>query len=316
MHIRSGLLFLLLSLFIFQGRSQDSTAVSWEIHSLKSGSNYQLIFNVHVKPGWQLYGPNQDLNGTPSMELNFADSSFSINSPFITEGISVKHEVALFNNASYFLYPDDAKFSLPLQIKGTVPAQLFGTLNFYYGKADSFYSGNYGFHVALEGGVNKISRIRINSFDLKHPVSSCGDTGTAGKGLLSIFLLGLLGGFIALLTPCVFPLIPLTVSFFTKNSSQGSGKGHAFLYGFFIFLIYILLSLPFYLVDHLNPEILNTISTSVWLNLFFFAIFVVFAISFFGYFEITLPGTVANSVDSKSGGTTLLGIFFMALTLA
>ena len=314
MHIRSGLLFLLFSLFFFHGRSQDSSAVSWEIHSLKSGSNYQLIFNVHVKPGWQLYGPNQDLNGTPSMELNFADSSFSINSPFITEGISVKHAVALFNNASYFLYPDDAKFSMPLQIKGIVPAQLFGTLNFYYGKADSFYSGNYSFHVALEGGVNKISRIRINSFDLKHPVSSCGDTGTAGKGLLSIFLLGLLGGFIALLTPCVFPLIPLTVSFFTKNGTQG--KTHAFLYGFFIFLIYILLSLPFHLLDHTDPEILNNISTNVWLNLAFFVIFVVFAISFFGYFEITLPGSVANSVNNKSGGTSIAGIFFMALTLA
>ena len=112
----------------------------------------------------------------------------------------------------------------------------------------------------------------------------------------------------------MFPLIPLTVSFFTKSSS--SGKAHAFLYGFFIFLIYILLSLPFYLLDHVNPEILNTISTSIWLNLFFFLIFVVFAISFFGYFEITLPGSVANSVNSKSGGTSLLGIFFMALTLA
>ena len=139
---RSGLLFLLFSLFFFQGRSQDSTAVTWNIHSLKSGGNYQLIFNVHVKPGWQLYGPNQDLSGTPSMELNFADSSFSVNSPFITEGISVKHAVALFNNASFFLYPDDAKFSIPLQIKGTVPARVFGSLNYYYGKADSFYSGS------------------------------------------------------------------------------------------------------------------------------------------------------------------------------
>jgi thiol:disulfide interchange protein DsbD len=250
------------------------------------------------------------------MELNFADSSFSVNPPFITEGRSEKHSLILFNNASFILYPGDAKFSIPLKIKGAVPARVFGSLNYYYGKADSFYSGNFAFNAALEGGKNTESRIRINSFDLKHPVSPCGDKGTAGKGLVSIFLLGLLGGFIALLTPCVFPLIPLTVSFFTKSGSQGSGKAHAFLYGFFIFLIYVLLSLPFYLLDHINPEILNTISTSIWLNLFFFVIFVVFAISFFGYFEITLPGSVANSVNSKSGGTTLVGIFFMALTLA
>jgi cytochrome c biogenesis protein CcdA/thioredoxin-related protein len=312
---RSGLLFLF-SVFFFCGYSQDSTAVTWDIHSLKSGGNYQLIFDVHVKQGWQLYGPNQDLSGTPSMELSFADSSFSVHSPFLTEGISVKHAIALFNNASYLLYPDEAKFSIPLGIRGVVPARVFGSLNYYYGKADSFYSGTYTFNTALEGGITKTSRIRINSFDLKHPISSCGDTGTAGKGLLSIFLLGLLGGFIALLTPCVFPLIPLTVSFFTKSGTQGGGKGHAFMYGFFIFLIYVLLSLPFHLLDHTDPEILNNISTNVWLNLLFFVIFVIFAISFFGYFEITLPGSVANSVNNKSGGTTVAGIFFMALTLA
>jgi cytochrome c biogenesis protein CcdA/thioredoxin-related protein len=313
---KTGLFFLLLSLFFFQGNSQDSTAISWTSHSAKSANGeYQLVFSVHIKPGWQLYAPNQDLSGTPSMELNFADSSFSVSSPFAGEGKSEKHAIAVFDNASFVVYTGDAKFSIPLKIKGIIPAQVFGSLNYYYGKSDSFYSGNYGFNVGLEGGINKESRIRINSFDLKHPVNPCGDTGTAGKGLLSIFLLGLLGGFIALLTPCVFPLIPLTVSFFTKSGSRGGGKAHAFLYGFFILLIYVLLSLPFHLLDHTDPEILNNISTNVWLNLLFFVIFVVFAVSFFGYFEITLPGGVANSVGSKSG-TGIAGIFFMALTLA
>jgi cytochrome c biogenesis protein CcdA/thioredoxin-related protein len=315
MYKRSGLLLLLICIFLFNGNSQDSTAVKWQTHTEKTESGeYHIVFDAQIKPGWHLYGPDQDLSGTPSLELNFTDSSFSSKPPFVTEGKSEKRPVALFDNASFLLYSGQAKFSVPVRIKGTIPARVFGSLNYFYGKEDSFYSGNFAFSTALEGGLNSVSRIRINSFDLKNPVSPCGDSGTAGKGLLSIFLLGLLGGFIALLTPCVFPLIPLTVSFFTKSSS--SGKAHAFLYGFFIFLIYVLLSLPFYLLDHVNPEILNTISTSVWLNLFFFLIFVVFAISFFGYFEITLPGSVANSVNSKSGGTSLLGIFFMALTLA
>jgi cytochrome c biogenesis protein CcdA/thioredoxin-related protein len=316
MYKRSGLLLLLLSLFFSKGNSQDSTAITWQAQTTDSDSgSYLLIFTAKIKPGWQLYSPNQDLNGTPSMEINFADSSFSVTLPFMfVNGISEKKKVALFNDSSFLIYNSGAGFSIPLNIKGTVPSHLFGSLIYYYGKADSFYSGNFSFNASIQGGEDMSSRIRINSFDLKHPVSPCGDSGTAGKGLLSIFLLGLLGGFIALLTPCVFPLIPLTVSFFTKSSS--SGKAHAFLYGFFIFLIYVLLSLPFYLLDHINPEILNTISTSIWLNLFFFLIFVVFAISFFGYFEITLPGSVANSVNSKSGGTSLLGIFFMALTLA
>ncbi|HEV3221882.1 MAG TPA: cytochrome c biogenesis protein CcdA [Puia sp.] len=316
MYKRSGLLLLLIILFFIRGKSQDSSAVTWKVKTSDSDNgNYLLIFTAKIKPGWQLYSPNQDLNGTISMEINFVDSSFSVTPPFkLVGGKSEMKKVALFNDSSFLIYNSGADFSIPLNIKGTVPSHLFGSLIYYYGKADSFYSGNFSFNATILEGENVSSRIRINSFDLKHPVSPCGDSGTAGKGLLSIFLLGLLGGFIALLTPCVFPLIPLTVSFFTKSSS--SGKAHAFLYGFFIFLIYILLSLPFYLLDHVNPEILNTISTSIWLNLFFFLIFVVFAISFFGYFEITLPGSVANSVNSKSGGTSLLGIFFMALTLA
>ena len=171
--------------------------------------------------------------------------------------------------------------------------------------------------MALQGGVSQTARIKINSIDILHPQENCGDEGTEGKSLWGIFILGLLGGFIALLTPCVFPLIPLTVSFFTKRSgSRRKGIQNAMLYGFFIFIIYILLSLPFHLLDQTDPEILNNISTNVWLNIIFFVIFVVFAISFFGYFEITLPGNLASGADSKAGVTSFIGIFFMALTLA
>jgi cytochrome c biogenesis protein CcdA/thioredoxin-related protein len=316
MRIRSAFFLFLFSFIFLQGYSQDSTAITWQVQTSNTDSgNYLLIFNVHIKPGWQLYSPNQDLSGTPSMEVSFADSTFSVTPPFMfAEGKSEKKKIALFNDSSFFVYHSGADFSIPLNIKGTVPANVFGSLIYYYGKSDSFYTGNYSFHAKILDGVEKASRIKISSFDLKHPISDCGDTGTAGKGLLSIFLLGLLGGFIALLTPCVFPLIPLTVSFFTKT--KGNGKAHAFLYGIFIFLIYVLLSLPFHLLDHTDPEILNNISTNVWLNLTFFVIFVVFAISFFGYFEISLPGSVANSVNNKSGGTSITGIFFMALTLA
>ena len=133
-----------------------------------------------------------------------------------------------------------------------------------------------------------------------------------------IFGLGFIGGLIALLTPCVFPMIPLTVSFFTKQTKQKSkGIANALLYGFFIVLIYFLLSLPFHLFNSVDSQILNTIATNIWLNVFFFVIFVFFAFSFFGYYELTLPSSWANKMDSASskvGGG--LGIFFMALTLA
>ncbi|WP_315820909.1 cytochrome c biogenesis protein CcdA [Paraflavitalea speifideaquila] len=134
---------------------------------------------------------------------------------------------------------------------------------------------------------------------------------------MGIFILGFLGGLIGLLTPCVFPMIPLTVSFFTKQSpTRSKGIFNAVMYGVFILLIYVILSIPFHFLDSNNPEILNTISTNIWLNLFFFVVFVVFALSFFGLFEIGVPGGLANKTDSKAGTGGLVGIFFMALTLA
>ncbi len=138
------------------------------------------------------------------------------------------------------------------------------------------------------------------------------------KSNISIFFLGFLGGLIALLTPCVFPMIPLTVSFFTKSASNTQkGLANSVMYGVFIFLIYFLLSLPFHVLDSLDPEILNNISTNVTLNIIFFVIFIAFAFSFFGYFELTLPHSWSAALDSKAnsiGG--LIGVFFMALTLA
>lgn len=140
----------------------------------------------------------------------------------------------------------------------------------------------------------------------------------SSNSLWMLFGLGFIGGFIALFTPCVFPLIPLTVSFFTKHSGNRSkGIRNALLYGFFIVFIYFLLSLPFHLFDSVDSQILNTIATNVWLNLFFFLIFVFFAFSFFGYYELTLPSSWANKLDNASnsvGGG--LGVFFMAMTLA
>jgi thiol:disulfide interchange protein len=139
----------------------------------------------------------------------------------------------------------------------------------------------------------------------------------SGSSLFNIFLLGFVGGLFALLTPCVFPMIPLTVSFFTKQSqSKSKGIFNAILYGVFIVIIYMLLSVPFHLIDGLDPSILNTISTNIWLNIFFFVILVFFSLSFFGFYEITLPSSWGTKMDAASDVGGFVGIFFMALTLA
>jgi thiol:disulfide interchange protein len=133
---------------------------------------------------------------------------------------------------------------------------------------------------------------------------------------LSIFLLTLLAGVGVTFTPCVFPMIPMTVSFFIKqNSSKSKGKFNAVFYGICIIAIYVLLSIPFHIFEGVDRNVFADISTNVYLNVFFFIVFVVFAISFFGAFEITLPSSIANKADSASNLGGLIGIFFMALTL-
>jgi thiol:disulfide interchange protein DsbD len=135
------------------------------------------------------------------------------------------------------------------------------------------------------------------------------------KGLLLIFLLGFGGGFIALLTPCVFPMIPMTVSFFTKQSdNRAKGIMDAMIYGLSIIVIYVSLGLG--LTAFLGPKALNALSTNVPMNIAFFLLFIVFASSFFGAFEITLPNKWINKADKASNKGGMIGIFFMAFTLA
>jgi thiol:disulfide interchange protein len=166
--------------------------------------------------------------------------------------------------------------------------------------------------------LNGLFPYKHPTIDHNNPLSTCSISAdeVKGKGNWTIFILGFIGGLLALLTPCVFPMIPLTVSFFTKSSNGKKGIFNASMYGFFILLVYMLLSLPFHLLDKIDPNILNTISTNAWLNVIFFIVFVVFAISFFGYYEITLPTALANKADSASNVGGMIGIFFMALTLA
>lgn len=160
-------------------------------------------------------------------------------------------------------------------------------------------------------------QLKVASIDISKPLTDCG-TGSSkiDENYWTYLLLGFIGGLIALLTPCVFPMIPLTVSFFTKgNKNPAKGKRDALVYGFFILLIFVLLSLPFHLIDGIAGNIFNEISTNVWLNIVFFIIFIFFAGSFFGYYDITLPSSIANKSSKAEEAGGMIGIFFMALTL-
>ena len=143
------------------------------------------------------------------------------------------------------------------------------------------------------------------------------NAGTSDKGLMAIFLLGLAGGLLALLTPCVWPIIPMTVSFFLKRSKDDRKKGirDAMTYGLSIVVIYVLLGL--FVTLAFGASALNSLSTNAIFNIFFCLMLVVFAASFLGGFELTLPSSWGNAVDSKANKTTgLLSIFLMAFTLS
>ncbi|MEN9337613.1 MAG: hypothetical protein RLZZ500_2600 [Bacteroidota bacterium] len=135
------------------------------------------------------------------------------------------------------------------------------------------------------------------------------------KSIWSIFFLSFLGGLAALFTPCVFPMIPMTVSFFTKQSkTPAQGKRNAIFYGAAIIIIYILLGSIVTAI--FGADALNSLSTNVWFNLIFFALLVFFAASFLGAFEIVLPNSWANKVDRQADRGGFVGILFMALALA
>lgn len=147
------------------------------------------------------------------------------------------------------------------------------------------------------------------------PTVISSENSSENASLWGIFIEGLLGGFLAFLMPCIFPMVPLTVSFFTKKSaSKLQAVSQALTYGLFIIVIYVALGMLITLA--FGPEALNALSTNGIFNFFFFLMLVFFAASFFGAFEITLPSSFVNKIDSKSDKGGLLGYFFMAASLA
>ncbi len=300
--------------------AQDSSRFRWEVRSEKKSSDtYVLHFHTEGSAGWQIYAPASDFgDGVKAVVVHFTDSNLMLERSIEANGEAKKIHSSIFDHREFTVFEKSIDLTAEIRFTGKVPGHLLGTLQYTYGKGNEFYPlESFSFSVDLDGGASMNQRILIPTIDLNKSIQECGSSGTVkSKGLLAIFLLGFLGGLLALLTPCVFPMIPLTVSFFTKRpGGEQKGGGQAVLYGLFIFLIYIAFSIPFHVLGRVSPTIYNDISTNVWLNIFFFMIFVVFAISFFGYFEITLPSGLANRASAQNG-TSLLGVFFMALTLA
>jgi len=328
------LLVLFLGLFFINfttfAQTDENPAVwSHEVHQL-SDTEYELVFKGKIMDGWHVYSQYTAEGGSLPSEFTFKNAGEDYELIGKTEESETIKEYSDIFEVEETFFKGEAIFTQKIKLLDPEVNQI-SVILFYQICKEVCIPADYLFEISLDGSAFVAEETTLDEksvalgeslkVDLKNKnlLNQNGATDSEGQSnLWVIFGLGFIGGLIALLTPCVFPMIPLTVSFFTKQTQHKSkGIANALLYGFFIVLIYFLLSLPFHLFNSVDSQILNTIATNIWLNVFFFIIFVFFAFSFFGYYELTLPSSWANKMDSASskvGGG--LGIFFMALTLA
>lgn len=311
--------------------------VSWTLIATPAGENtWEVVMEAVIAPEWHLYGmelgeevgpvPNHfSLDGegvTPLGEVTETaeekhqkyEDVWGADVIEVAKGVRYVQNVTLEPGATQITgimtYQACQEVCLP-------PEDLPFSVDLAAGTASIGYVGE---EITSIVGVDNTADGEVAGVDFNNdPLGSCsvGATKIKGQSFLSIFGLGFLGGLFALIMPCIFPMIPLTVNFFNKSSgSRAKGIQRAGMYGFFIFAIYIILSVPFHLVEGVSASLLYDIASNVWLNVFFFLIFMFFAGSFFGYYELTLPESWTNRSSRAEGTGGLGGIFFMALTLA
>ena len=322
-------LFFSFFLFINIGFSQDPVSFTTKVNTI-SKTQYELIISSKIDSNWRLYSQFLTEGGALPTEFIFKNIS---NDSYILIGNTIESESItkfdpIFNlDQTYFI--DSNTFKQVIEVKDLNFDKVFATIAYQACDDAVCIFRESGLVFNLDGSSEIILNEDLTALvsddsnplviDLKNKElleNYSEENNISGNNYFDLLILGFLGGLLALLTPCVFPMIPLTVSFFTNKKTQSSSSFNAILYGLFIVFIYLFLSIPFYFVESLDPEILNSISTNAWLNVFFFIVFIIFAFSFFGFYEITIPSSWINSIDSKSnsiGG--FIGIFFMALTL-
>ena len=322
------ILFLLLFSTFTNAQTQDNPIVWMSSIDKISETEYDIIFTAKLFKGWYLYSQHNPDGASLPLEITIQEGETG----YLLIGKATEKDTFKKYSETWekeeIVFKDNAVITQRVQLTNKDITQI--KLNFFGQVCETAcinIDEDYTFYLAEnsirevitidEKSRNLTKKLQLNLKNTSLLKSSTDINTGSSNGLFSIFLLGFIGGLLALLTPCVFPMIPLTVSFFTKQSkNKKKGVFNAVLYGVFIVFIYILLSLPFHFLDNLDPEILNTISTNVWLNIFFFVVLVFFAFSFFGFYEVTLPSSWGNKMDSASSVGGIIGIFFMALTLA
>jgi len=296
-------------------KSQILEPVKWIITSEKINSNtVELLFTAEIEKGYHLYSLTIPDDGPLPTVFTFEESKeFSLNGDIEEVIIPIEEYDDVFEMDIKF-FEDKASFKQTIKFNSDdsdIP--IIGEIAYMVCNEVGCVALYEDFELSFNGSTGELI---ANTQDIKDETTSFDDDDITGKkaSFWGFFLLSFIGGLAAILTPCVFPMIPMTVSFFMKDGEdKAKGKAQALIYGFSIIGIYVFIGSVLAVVA--GPDIANWLSTHWLPNILFFVIFVVFAASFFGMFEITLPHWMINKSDAGADKGGFLGPVFMALTL-
>jgi len=326
------------------GFSQIETPVKWSFSSRNTGAGEsELVMTAKIDKGWHLYSQFIEEGGPIPTSFKFTPKSdYKLIGKVVEASPVIKaYEKAFEMNIGYFA--NKAEFVQKIKLNKS-PTTINGSVEFMVCNDEQCLPPDeVTFSIVVNNDIKESTSTSAgqNKVDTTKEISSAQDfakvnfssaktdtiensndinlsqvseeTETTGS-LWAIFLAGLLGGFAAFFMPCIFPMVPFTVSYFTKSSSKGSGVGKALIYAVSIIVIYVGVGLLISVI--FGADALNILSTNGIFNFFFFLLLVVFAASFLGAFELILPSKWTNKSDEKSNKSGISGIFFMATTLA
>jgi len=334
--------FLLLFFFTLAGNAQILEPVKWTSKIEKKGNNAVLIFDGTIEKDWHMYSQFTPDGGPLALEISFKNQKgnyelvgkakegktrtayndvFGVDETFFEGKAHIEQEIKIIN-------PNLKTVDVDFDFQVCKEVCINSSKKFSIAVPSTFKIDE-ALPVVTEAKLDETKTAGLAVDTIKKETAAAEDqtvkadneakedipAPAPARSLWSIFFIAFLSGFAALLTPCVFPMIPMTVSFFTKQSkSRAKGIRNAIIYGLSIIAIYVILGLI--VTKIFGADALNALSTDVWFNLIFFVILIIFATSFLGAFEIMLPNSWANKADQQADKGGLIGILFMALALA
>ncbi len=305
---------IVLSVFIaFSAFSQIIEPIKWTFDSKQNGNEVDLVFEADIDENWHLYDTYLPEGGPIATQVVYEDSTLF---EFVGELQKDPQPIEKFDNIFQLnlrFFSERATLTQKIRLKSDDPVEIKGYVLFM-GCDDEMCLPPNEAEFSFQFNGNKSAQQAVVSAESSDGISTTTSGSASGQSLWLFILISALAGFAAILTPCVFPMIPMTVSFFMRGSeNRGKAIRSGLFFGLSILLIFSLLGALF-TFGLFGPNVGNILSTHWIPNLIFFILFLVFAISFFGAFEIVLPSSLVNKTDSKAEQGGLVGAFFMALT--